>query len=183
MRTISKRNLIFLASLFVSFLGLCTAQATDVSELATYSSDKFGIEFQYPKIFKEYQEKYNKCGIKESERRIVLGSSIGITITDSETLTLDEYVDKYIKERFGPDSGVKVFEEGREETSVAGERAIQLTYQVGGMGRAGVSVFVIHKNKGYNFSFVAAVPCMPELDITELGVMYQVLSTFKFMDQ
>jgi hypothetical protein len=144
----------------------------DTSDWKTYRNEEYGFEFKYPKIYEEVKG----CGLREKNSTIFLGNRIQIQIVDSQGLTLDEHVNKYVQ-TFRTDLGDRV--ESKRTTFINEVPAIVVGYRVGGMGRYGETVFLLHEEKIYKFSSFAGVPCVK--DIIELVTLQQILSTFKFL--
>jgi len=72
---------------------------TKEDEWNLYINDKYGFQFEYPKIYDEGEESFvAACGLHGSDENINLAGRIFINVIDSEGLTLEEYIDKEIEE-------------------------------------------------------------------------------------
>src|SRR3989344_1133420 len=155
--------------------------AIDTNGWQTYRNDEYGFEFQYPKVFDQKEQCRLREGIKSTgvEEYRILGNRINIIVRDSQGQTLDELVERELQ-RLG--DSVEELHQGR--IVIAGEKAAILSYRSKGMGRYGEANYLLRDGKIYEFSFFAGPRCLPSdmLDESELSVLSQILSTFRFID-
>lgn len=139
----------------------------------TYRNEEYRFEFKYPKFF----TKENGCSIEESENGISIGYRAELSIVDSGGLVLEEYVNQDASAE-----GIEI--EFKEKTTVGGKDAIKVSYRTIGVGRYGTDTYLLKENKVYIFSFFAGSECpaTSENDYSELAVLDDIISTFRFIE-
>jgi len=150
-------------------------EVLNISTWQTYRNEEFGFEFQYPKEFAESQE--CKARMSEVQTNVVnIGNRINITIGDSKGMSLEDFVSADFSREF-------LFDINQSEQSVGGEKAITISYRVEGTGRLGTVTFIKRGAKIYQFDYLAGGDCAAAhiADISELDVLSQILSTFRFV--
>ena len=143
----------------------------DTSEWITYRNEEYGFEFKYPKIYEEVKG----CMLRKKGDKIFLGNRILIEIIESQGLTLEEYVDKFIQ-TFDPELGDTI--EFKKRSAIAGISGIIVGYRIGHIGRYGETAFLLWGGKIYKFSSLAGIPCIQ--GTIEIATLRQIISTFKF---
>jgi hypothetical protein len=141
----------------------------------TYRNEEIGIEFQYPKIYDE-DEKYKICRVEASKDFISVAGRIWINIIDSGGLSLEEYVNKKIKE-----PGLLV-----EDKTVTND-IISLSYRLPGSMAYGTATY--RKNPFRNESKIFQIvlehsDSSCDFDgISIFDVLNNLYSTFKFIEK
>ncbi|MEK7510506.1 MAG: hypothetical protein AAB567_03070 [Patescibacteria group bacterium] len=149
----------------------------DMSDWQTYRNDEFGFEFQYPKEFAESQD--CKARMSKVQKNVVdIGNRTDVSVVGSKGLNLEDFVAAdFILE--------SLFDIHRSEQIVGEEKAITISYRVEGTGRFGTVTYVKHADKIYRFDYLAGVDCSVAYatDMSELDVLNQILSTFRFVEE
>lgn len=151
-----------------------------------YTSEEYGISFEYPAVYdvSPYQE--NNCGVKVSTFPdgvyIDVGMRISLAIIEAGSSTLMEYVDNYLKDR----EAREFILTSRTDTTVGGVEAIMLEYRFGGTNRYGTATFFRHGDRIFGLNFTAGVFCESivvedtQSGMTELGAYFHILESFEF---
>ena len=148
----------------------------DTTNWKTYRNEKYGFEFEYPKIYDEEKE-YQLCRISESKDKnfITLAGRIQISVLDSNGLNLNEYIDTLI-------------EEGRlqiETKAVEGDKAT-ITYRIQDSLAYGIINFYINKLKNDGKIYMIALERpfnLCDYNQTSIWDVYdKVVSSFRFIE-
>ncbi len=132
------------------------------SDWKTYTNKEYGFEIKYPRG--------NRCKFLQIEEGSFLFGRIGLNVTNSKGLNLDDYVKKFIA-----DNDLAL--ETRETTSVANREGIKLTYRFGGTNRYGEVTFVKNNGNIYAIGYTGGAFLCNEPEIFS-----KMLSTFRFLE-
>ena len=153
-----------------------TLISQETADWKTYRNEKYGFEFEYPKIYDEEKE-YQLCRISESKDKnfITLAGRIQISVLDSNGLNLNEYIDSLI-------------EEGRlqiETKAVEGDKAT-ITYRIQDSLAYGIINFYINKLKNDGKIYMIALERpfnLCDYNQTSIWEVYdKVVSSFRFIE-
>jgi hypothetical protein len=170
----------------------------ETADWQTYKNKGYGFEMKYPSFLDNGEP---GCSISEAEDIIFIGP-LSLMFFDAQGLTLNEWIDKKISEaeedteemqenlrRAGHENwqefGSKLL--SREETSVAGEKAVKLSYQFIGAGfDLPVTISVKRGDRIYDFrtndANLVDEECAARFGKKPSEVMELILSTFKFLE-
>jgi hypothetical protein len=143
-------------------------------EEVIYRNQKFGFEFRYPKTYAED----HWARAREEDDFVSVGALIELGIFDSNGLTLNEYVTRYLDEE-----DIEV--EYEENVVVSDEKAISISYHFGGLGRYGEDIFALHNGKIYIFNMTAGGESSVALQKGpgEWAVFSRIIESFRFLDE
>ncbi len=73
---------------------------------------------------------------------------------------------------------------GKVNTAIDEKEAIAISYHIQGFGRLGTVTYVVNRGNVYILAFLAGGECPAayKYDISELYVLTQILSTFRFAE-
>jgi hypothetical protein len=170
----------------------------ETSDWQTYENKEYGFEVKYPPFLDNGEP---GCGISETEDVIFIGP-LSLMFFNDQGLTLNEWIDKKISEaeedtkemqdnlkQAGHENwqefGSKLL--SREEISVAGEKAIKLSYQFIGAGfDLPVTISVKRGDQIYDFrtndANLVDEECAARFGKKPSEAMELMLSTFKFLE-
>lgn len=170
----------------------------ETADWQTYKNKEYGFEMKYPSFLDNGEP---GCGISETEDTIFIGP-LSLMFFDAQGLTLNEWIDKKISKA---EEDTKEMQENlrqaghenwqefgskllsREEVSVAGEKAVKLSYQFIGAGfDLPVTISVKREDQIYDFrtndANLVDEECAARFGKKPSEVMELILSTFKFLE-
>lgn len=170
----------------------------ETADWQTYENKEYGFEMKYPSFLDNGEP---GCSISETEDTIFIGP-LSLMFFDAQGLTLNEWIDKKISEA---EEDTKEMQENlrqaghenwqefgskllsREEVSVAGEKAVKLSYQFIGAGfDLPVTISVKRVDRIYDFrtndANLVDEECAARFGKKPSEVMELMLSTFKFLE-
>ncbi len=140
---------------------------------ATYQNNTYGFSFDYPAV---YESTANKaaCGLRDLGSSINLGARIELGIYPAAGLSLEDFARQFL-------SSKDWTLENQDNTSIAGQPAINVDYRFGGPNRFGTLTLIKHNDVVLALGYTSGSFCASlSRDDDEASAFQHILDTFQF---
>ncbi len=140
---------------------------------ATYQNNTYGFSFDYPAIYESAAYKA-ACGLRDLGSSINLGARIELGIYPAAGLSLEDFARQFL-------SSKDWTLENQDNTSLAGQSAINVDYRFGGPNRFGTLTLIKHNDVVLALGYTSGSFCANlSQDDDEASAFQHILDTFQF---